>query len=133
MTPDQALQAARESFRRDLARLSFDGYIVTGPAKLVSIDIAKAKMMVRRRSLDKNPYCYINLPIKIGPECVEGLSRALVHPKLRGCGPDVLDDMISTLWAYINLRLLEHPVSIDSFALSMEAADTLQTMFPDLI
>ena len=55
MNAEQQLQSAREGFRRDLARLSFNGAIVTGGLGLVSIDLAKAKMMVFERSMSARP------------------------------------------------------------------------------
>jgi hypothetical protein len=125
MSPEQALQAARESFRRDLAGLSFDGYLISGPAKLVCIDTAKAELMVRRTPLSPKPFCYINLPTKGGPKSTDALSQALMHPKLRGCGADILDDITASLWAYVNLRLLEHPISADAIVPSQEVADMI--------
>jgi hypothetical protein len=81
MTPLQSLQAAKESFRRDIALLTFDGSLVTGPTKLISIDIAKARMFVRRTPNDKNPV-QIALPTELGQECSKALSKILMHPAI---------------------------------------------------
>jgi hypothetical protein len=48
-------------------------------------------------------------------------------------GFSILNDVTSTLWAYINLRLLERPISVDSFTMSPEAADALRKAFPEVI
>jgi hypothetical protein len=117
---DQLLEIAKASLRQDIARLSFDGQVVTGALGLVSIDIAKAKMMVRRHRWDPKPFCYINLPKTTGSEA---LSKALLHPKLRGCGLEILEDMHGPLWTYVNIRLLEHPISLDQIRLSPQAAE----------
>jgi hypothetical protein len=52
LNAEQALHAAGESFRHNLARLSFNGTVVTGGLGLISIDLAKAKMMVRCKPVD---------------------------------------------------------------------------------
>lgn len=84
-------------------------------ALVVTIDMPRAKMMVRRHAGDAKPFCYINLPTKTGDEGSQVLSKALMHPKLQGCGEHILDDITATLWAYINIWLLPKPVDMDRF------------------
>jgi hypothetical protein len=42
-----------------------------------------------------------------------------------------MDDLTSTLWAYINIRLLEHPLSLETIKLSPEAAALFEFRFPN--
>jgi hypothetical protein len=86
-------------------------------------------MMIRHHPDDPKPFCYINLPTKAGPGCQDVLSKALMHPKLKGCGFDILDDLTATLWAYINVWLLEKPVDLDRIKLSPEAAELFAKEF----
>jgi hypothetical protein len=118
MNAHQALEQVKANWKRDLSTLIFSGTVVTGGNGLVSIDLAKAKMFVRRRPGLK-PFHYINLPKQAGPGTSEELQQALMHPWLKGCGPDILDDITSTLWAYINICLFKEPIDMDQFRLSL--------------
>jgi hypothetical protein len=96
MDDHQALEQVKASWKRELSTLSFSGTVVIGANGLVSIDLAKAKMFVRRHPGLK-PFHNINLPKQAGLGTSEKLQEALMHPRLKGCGPDILDDITSTL------------------------------------
>jgi hypothetical protein len=48
-----------------------------------------------------------------------------MHPRLKGCGPDILDDITSTLWVYINVCLSKEPIDMDQIRLSPEEPQAL--------
>jgi hypothetical protein len=125
MNAHQFLEQFKASWKRDLSSLAFSGTVVTGGNGLVSIDLALAKMFVRRHPGLK-PFHYINLPKQAGPGTSEKLQEALMHPRLRGCGPDILDDITSTLWAYINICFSKEPIDMDQIRLSPEAAELFE-------
>src|SRR4051812_22503147 len=106
MTPGAALEQAKQSLRRDLTQLRHDGTLDTGKHGLVSLDLEKGKVFVRRAPGLK-PFCYINLPTRPGSDA---MAKALLAPKLRGqMTPAMLDDLTATLFAYINARLAGTP------------------------
>jgi hypothetical protein len=101
----------RESFQRDLARLSFNGTVVTGGLGLISIDLAKAQMMVRCKRSDPKPFGCIDLSaMTSSDQWWAVLSTVMEHPKLKGCDLSIIDDIMTTLYAYISIRLEETPV-----------------------
>jgi hypothetical protein len=109
---------AKEQFANHLRSLTFAGMIVTGRNGLVSVDLARAKMMVRKGTNQK-PFCYINLPTKSGQGCDVAMSKALMHPKLKGnLSLDTMDDLTATLWAYVSICLNEHPIDFRQIKLS---------------
>jgi hypothetical protein len=60
------------------------------------------------------------------------MEEILTNPKLAACliSFDAMDDLTSVLWAYINIRLLEHPQSLEGIQLSPEAAAYFEARFP---
>jgi hypothetical protein len=74
MNAHQAFEQVKASWKRDLSTLTFSGTVVTGRNGLVSIDLAKAKMFVRRHPGLK-PFHYINLPKQAGRRTSESLAR----------------------------------------------------------
>jgi hypothetical protein len=123
MNAHQLFEQFKADWKRDLSTLTFSGTILTGSRGLVSIDLAQAKMFVRRRPGLK-PFLYINLPKQTGPSAnSEKLQEVLMHPRLKGCGLDILDDLTNTLWAYISICLFKEPVDMDRIRLSPEAAE----------
>jgi hypothetical protein len=120
MNAESDFEHAKQQFAKHLKSLTFAGMIVTGRNRLVSIDLARAKMMVRKASKQK-PFCHINLPTKSGPGCDVAMSEALMHPKLEGnLSLDAIDDLTATLWAYVSIRLIEHPIDFRQIKLSPE-------------
>jgi hypothetical protein len=124
-----AMEDSKESFIRDISDLSFEGTRVIGKHGLVTIDLQTGKMFIRRKPSLK-PFCYINLPTKKGSDMQEALSSSLMHPKLKGWGDlDGMDDLTSTLWAFINIRHSEKPIDLRGITLSPEAAELFAKTF----
>jgi hypothetical protein len=124
MSTESDFEHAKEQFANDLKSLAFTGMTVTGQHGLVSIDLARAKLMIRR-ARNQKPFCYINLPTenKHGGNVAmsEAISKAVMHPKLKGqFSLDMMDDFTTTMWAYIGIRLSEHPVDFRQIKLSPE-------------
>ena len=58
----------------------------------------------------------------------------MTNPKLAACllsSFDAMDDLSATLWAYVNIRLAEHPQSLEGIKLSPEAARLFESQFPN--
>jgi hypothetical protein len=128
MNTDTFLEQTTANFSRQIAALFFDGHLVTGQGGFVSIDLAKAKMFVRRQPKQK-PFCYINLPTAPGAGAANAMTKALMHPKLKGkVSLEIMDDLTAVLWAYVNILLCEHPVDFRQIKLSPEAAKLLSTL-----
>ena len=120
MSTESDIERIKQQFSNDLKSLTFAGMVVTGGNGLVSIDLAHAKMMVRKAPNQK-PFCYINLPTKGGSGSDVAMSKALMHPKLEGnLSLEALDDLTTTLWAYVGIRLSEHPADFRQIKLAPE-------------
>jgi hypothetical protein len=127
MNAFQSFEKAKAAMARDIAALSFEGHNVTGRNRLVSIDLFTGKLTARIAP-DAKPFCYINLPTAIGSD-TEELQKALMNPKLVALSFDAWDDLTSTLWAYTNIQLIEHPQSLEGIKLSPEAAKLFESRF----
>jgi hypothetical protein len=120
MNVESDFERAKQQFAEHIKSLTFTDTIVTGRNGLVSIDLARAKMMVRKATNQK-PFCYINLPTKSGQGCDLAMSKALMHPKLEGnLNLDAMDDLTATLWVYVSICLNEHPIDFRQIKLSPE-------------
>jgi hypothetical protein len=122
------LQAAQTEFADEIAALTFEGAVVTGRHRLVSIDLVRAKVLFRKHP-SKKPFCYLALPTRGGPGYADALTRILMHPKLKGVlSIGTMEDLTATLWAYTNIRICDHPVDLRSVGLSPEAAILLESL-----
>jgi hypothetical protein len=74
MNAHQSFEQVKASWKRDLSTLTFSGTVVTGRNGLASIDLALAKMFVRRHPGLK-PFHYINLPKQAGPGTSKSSSK----------------------------------------------------------
>jgi hypothetical protein len=100
-TPQQSLEAAKVSLRRDIAALDFDGLCITGRHGLVSANI-KTRQLCFRRKRGAEPFCVVEIPVAGQSASGKALSKALSHPALRGWNnADGLDDMTSVLMGFI--------------------------------
>jgi len=119
-------QAAQAEFADEIAALLFEGTVVTGRHRLVSIDLARAKVLFRKHP-SKKPFCYLALPTRGGPGYADAVTRILMHPKLKGVlSIGTMEDLTATLWAYTNIRISGHPIDLRSIDLSPEAAAFLE-------
>jgi len=76
MNAHQLFEQFKADWKRDLSTLTFSGTILTGSGGLVSIDLAQAKMFVRRQPGLK-PFLYITLPKQTGPDASEKLQQVV--------------------------------------------------------
>jgi hypothetical protein len=131
MNAYQSLEDAKAGMARDVAALNFDGSTVTGRHRLISIDLLTGKLKARTTP-DAKPCCYINLPTTAGEESARRMAQVITNPKLVVCllSDEAWNDLTSTLWAYTNIRLLEHPQSLEGIKLSPEAAELFESRFP---
>jgi hypothetical protein len=127
----QSFEHAKESMASDVATLKFAGNTVTGRHGLISIDLLTGKLKARLAAGAKVS-CYINLPTLAGVEASQSLQAVMTNPKLMAClsSHDSWDDLTSTVWAYVNIRLVEHPQSLAGIQLSPEAAALFESRFP---
>jgi hypothetical protein len=129
MNAYEHLAQAKESMAADVAALRFEGTTVVGRHGLVSIDLMTGKLKVRTAP-DGKPICCLNLPTSTGVEASRCMERVMLQlmPYLGSCA--AMDDLTAVLWAFINIRLLEHPLSLETIKLSPEAAAYFESRFP---
>jgi hypothetical protein len=128
MNASVKFQQIKAAMAEDIATLRFEGSSITGRHGLVSIDLLSGKLKARTAP-DAKAFCYINLPTAVGSDS-EALQKALMNPKLVAhLSLDAWDDLTSALWAYANIRLIEHPQSLDDIKLSPEAAKLFESRF----
>jgi hypothetical protein len=119
-TPQQSLEAAKVSLKRDIAALDFDGLCITGRHGLVSANI-KTRQLFFRRKAGERPFCVVKIPVP-GPDSSEALRKSLAHPLLRGWNnADGLDDMTAVLMGFMEFVDLKKPVDLQSMTMTPEA------------